>query len=102
MIPELMDRKWYEQIIQVNIDRVSLLKFIGCLMLVLKHPDLPKTVEQSCIKLGNSFALTLLNDGLILPDEVRRVWEKMFNIPYQVDPNLIIPGLTNQKGRPWK
>jgi len=102
MIPELNDFKWYNKSIKLNIDRVSLINLVGCLELILSHPGLPDRVRASSMNMGKAFALTLLNDGLILPDEVRKSWEKAFNIPYEVDPDLIIPGLTNQEGRPWK
>lgn len=102
MIPKLNERKWYEQLVRIDIARVSLLTLVGCLELVLRCPDLPDNVRQSSIKTGRAFALTLLDNGLIVPDQVRRAWEEAFDIPYEINPDKIIPGLTDSEGRPWK
>ena len=102
MIPALNNPEWYKRMVRLNIDHMSLLTLIGTLELVLRHPDLPDSVRKNSIRLGKSFASCLLNDGLIIPDEVARSWEESFNILCGVDPDLIIPELTDQEGRPWK
>lgn len=102
MIPKLNDKKWYKQMLQFNIDRSSLLGLVGLLELALRHPHLPKSSRERGVKIGRAFAWALLDDGLIVPDKVRISWEKTFNIPFTVDPDLIIDGLTDQDGHPWK
>lgn len=102
MIPELNDPEWYKQVVRVDIDRVSLLGFIGCLELVLRHPELPDTVKVMALKTGRAFALVLLDDGLILPDEVREAWEASFNMSIKPDRTFLFPDLVDSQGRPWK
>lgn len=102
MIPELNGPEWYRQMVRVNIDRMSLLALIGLLELTLRHPDLPDQPRQKAVEMGRSFASILLNDGLIIPDEIARSWEKSFNMLCGADPDLIIPELTDSNGRPWK
>lgn len=102
MIPKLNCPEWYQVMVTLNTDRISLLNLVGSLELVLRHPGLSDSTKEKAIETGRAFALRLLEDGLILPDEVARSWEKAFNIPYPVDPDRIIPELTDQEGRPWK
>lgn len=102
MVANLNDKEWYKQYIKLNIDRVSLLNLVGLMELALRHPDLPERVKKTGIKTGRAFASVLIDDGLILPDEVQRSWEKSFQLPHVINLGLIIEGLTNQEGRPWK
>lgn len=102
MVPELNSPKWYKRMVRLNIDRISLLTLIGTFELVLRHPDLPDSVRESSISMGKSFASCLIDDGLIIPDEVRESWEATFDMSIKAERNTIIPGLTDQDGRPWK
>ena len=102
MIPELNDREWYKGMVRVNVDRISLLKLIGILELVLRHLDLPDSIKQKGVEMGRSFASYLLDDGLVIPDQVRESWEATFNMNIKTECDRIIPGLTDQEGRPWK
>lgn len=102
MIPKLNDPQWYKRMIRLDIDRISLLNIVGVIELALRHPALPHRVREICLQVGTRFALALLEDGLILPDEVRVSWGKTFGILTKSEKDRIIEGLTDQEGRPWK
>jgi hypothetical protein len=102
MIPELNDREWYQKLVRVDIDRVSLLRLIACLELVLRHLELPDTVKNAGVKMGKAFTSSLIAEGLILPDQVREVWEDTFNMSIKPDRTFLFPELTDSQGRPWK
>lgn len=102
MIPALNNAKWYKQMVRLNIDRMSLLELTRILNLVSRGHGFNDSTKEMCVKMGRTFALSLLKDGLVIPEEVARSWEETFNIPYTVDPGRIIPELTDQEGRPWK
>lgn len=102
MIPDLNDQEWYKQLVRVDIDRVSLISLIGCLELVLRHPELPDKVRKRTLNICRAFASTLLDDGLIIPDQVREAWESTFDMVIKSDRAFQFPELVDEKGRPWK
>jgi len=102
MIPELNDQKWFKQFVKVKIDRISLLNIVVCIQVASKDPEMPERVKKTALRTAKIIALHLIDNGIILSDEVRRSWEEELNVPYQIDPDMIIPGLTDSEGRPWK
>lgn len=101
MTPKLNDPKWYTEMIRLNIDRVSLLSIVAVYELALRHPGLPVSVRDTCFKWGRFFLLRLLDDGLIIPDEVRISWEKTFGILTKSEKDRIIEGVTDLDGHRW-
>jgi len=102
MFKRLNNTKWFVTSVLVNIDRLSVLSIVGLIELAIRHPDMAPLTKKSAAKLGKTLALTLLDDGLIIPDQVRESWERTFNMSIKPERDIIIPGLTNQEGRPWK
>jgi len=89
-------------VVRLNIDRISLFGLIEFLELALKHPHLPDSTKEKGVEMGRTFASCLLDDGLIIPDQVRESWEATFDMSIKPERDIIIPGLTDQEGRPWK
>lgn len=102
IVPQINSPKWLKRMVRLDIDRLSLLNVIGLLELVLRHPALPDATREKAVKTGRTFASCLLDDGLIIPDRVRESWESTFNMKIEPERDRIIPGLTDQEGRPWK
>lgn len=102
MIQDLNPKEWYRELVNVDIDRRSLLELVGLFGLVSKHPDCNDSTQERVVRIGRAFIVTLVNDGLILPDEIRELWEAKFDIQIKPDRTVLFPELTDSEGRPWK
>lgn len=102
MIPELNPKEWYRELVRVNIDRRSLLELIGLFSLVSRNSSFDDSIQERVVKIGRAFIQTLFVDGLILPDEIRELWEASFDIQIKPDRTILFPELTDSEGRPWK
>lgn len=87
--------------VRLNIDRRSLLELIRLLDLVSRHPDFNDSTKEKVVAIGRSFASCLIDDGLVIPDQVRESWESTFGMSIKPERDKIIPGLTDQDGRRW-
>ena len=102
MIPELNDQEWYKHSVRVVLDQRSLLELIGLFDLVSRHPDFNDSTKERVVRVGRAFIPTLLDNGLILPDQVRESWEASFDIYIKPDRTMLFRDLTDSEGRPWK
>ena len=71
---------WYKGEVHLILDRLTLLTIVADLELTLRHPQLPPATRVSTVKIGRALVTRLLQDGLLVPPEARKVWEETFKM----------------------
>jgi len=87
MISKINAPSWYHEPLYVCLNRLQALTIVGTIELTLKHPDLTETARVQILRVGRTLSLMLIEDGIILPDEVLRAWEKAFCVKYELRPD---------------
>jgi len=75
---ELNSKEWYRGTIVIEIDRISLLTLVGSIELTMRYPDMPLTTREALRKIGMILTDKLLEDGVIVPDEIYKIWHETF------------------------
>ena len=83
-MPAVNDDDWYRELIDIKIDRLSLICIVGMLELALRHPGVKSHAREDTRSQGKQFVLRLIEEGMIVPYHVMESWSKTFKIalPY--------------------
>ena len=82
-MPKTNSSDWYKGEIHLILDRLTLLTIVASLELTLRHPQLPPSTREAQLKIGKALVTRLIDDGLLVPPEERKIWEKTFGRPME-------------------
>jgi len=77
---ENMPRDWWEEEMDLTIDRLGLMTLLGILDLALRYPKMPETTLNNGKQIGRQIFERMLEDGLKLPEAVEAVYRKTFDM----------------------
>lgn len=98
-----MPRHWWEEEIEITINRLGIMTLLGMMDLALRHPQVPATTSDAGKQIGRQVLEKLLADGLELPDAIKNSYKKnlqhgeRINNGTQSQPEKADPGREDQK-----
>jgi len=75
-----MPRDWWEDEVDLTVNRMCLMTLLGMMDLALRHPQIPETISDNGKQIGRQIFERMLEDGLELPEPIEAVYRKTFDM----------------------